>query len=57
MKIIQIVLVSLSVVFMVIGIDQSLKSGFLNSYPFYMFMIICFLSFTYLRGKENMKKK
>lgn len=55
MKIFQVVLIALSFVLLVIGIDQTISVGFKDSYFIFMFMIACFLGYTYLKGKENMK--
>jgi amino acid permease len=57
MKLLQVVLISLSAVFLVIGIDQSLKHGFYNSYFIFMFMLASFFGYTYVRGKALMDTK
>ncbi len=57
MKIVQIILISLSVVLLVIGVDQTISNGFYNSYFIFMFMLACFFGYTYLKGKENMKNE
>ncbi len=54
MKIFQIVLISLSLVFLVIGIDQTIRTSFYESYFIFMLMLSCFFGYTYLKGKQNM---
>ena len=57
MKIVQVILISLSLVFLIIGVDQSIKTSFSDSYFLFMMMLACFFGYTYLKGKENMDKK
>lgn len=57
MKVFQIVLISLSFVFLVIGIDQTIRTSFSDSYFIFMLMLTCFFGYTYLKGKENMKNE
>ena len=56
MKILQVILISLSIVFLIIGIDQMIRTSFYESYFLFMLMLCCFFGYTYLKGKDHMRR-
>ncbi len=53
MKLSQIVLLSLSVVLMVIGVDQTMNYGIQNSYFIFMFTIAVLLYYFYKKRQQE----
>lgn len=57
MKLFSTIIFALSVVCLIVGIDQTMKSGFLNSYWIFSFATAFFLWFAYLKRNEKIGEK
>lgn len=52
------ILISLSVVFFIIGVHQTINYGFAKSYGVFMLMLVFFFTYLYYKGKnEDLNKE
>ncbi len=49
------ILLSLAVVFFIIGVHQTINVGFAQSYGLFMLMLVCFFCYLYFKDKLNNK--
>lgn len=52
MKLVDVFLVGLTIMFLIIGTDQTLKLGFQNSYWAFMLALVTFFAFNYRKSKR-----
>jgi general stress protein CsbA len=55
MKLPELIFFCLTIVFLVIGIDQTLSHGFLASYFIFTFAVFSFLGYGYMKRKREEK--